>query len=325
MSDICVVCCVEAGPLEVGARRLVESLRRFGGELAQAQVLAVTPRFGPSLTSETRSWFSRLQVEHVRLPGREYSWNNFMNKPAALEYAANQTQAEVVVWLDSDVLLLNDPKELIDFGRKGLAACAPDKNLGSTGPDDPHDAYWIQVCRAVGLDVHALPMIQTEKEKAWVRLYVNSGVFAFPRLSGLAQAFGRDCRNVLQAGVSSRQAGIFFTDQVVLGVSAVHQGLSFEQLSHEYNYAVGGSDLSSLQDAFLAQVNVLHYHDAMWPWAWPELMHVLGRHHPRVAEWMEPLGPVHNPLGWSGKALAKTLKIYRQHRSRRFQSRCTVY
>lgn len=327
MSEICVVCCVEAGPLEVGARRLVESVRRFGGQLGQAHIVAVTPRFGPDLTAQTKEVFSNSEVEHVRARGTRYAWNNFMNKPLALIQASQRTQAELMVWLDSDVLVLQEPRELIDYGRQGFAACAPYKTLGSTGPEDPHDAYWAQVCQAVGLDLEAMPMIQTEKEKAWIRLYINSGVFAYPRESGLAGAFWEDCDRVLQAGVSSRESGIFFTDQVVVGLSALRLGLVFQQLSYGANYDVGSTEgrIENMQDPYMAQVQLVHYHDAMWPGVWPRFLDSLHASHPEVGRWLEPLGPMHNPLTGPGKLLTKALKMSRQLRTRRFQTRCTDF
>lgn len=49
--DITVVCCVEAGPLELMTVRMVESLRRFGGRFSRMDVFAVRPsiavRWGP--------------------------------------------------------------------------------------------------------------------------------------------------------------------------------------------------------------------------------------------------------------------------------------
>ena len=45
--------CVESGYIEGQLPIAVEAIRRFGGRLADAPVLVVTPRFGPSLTAAT--------------------------------------------------------------------------------------------------------------------------------------------------------------------------------------------------------------------------------------------------------------------------------
>jgi hypothetical protein len=44
-----------------------------------------------------------------------------------------------------------------------------------------------------------------------------------------------------------------------------------------------------------------------------------------VADWLAPLGPMHNPSGPPQRLLGKLLKTYRQFLGRRFQRRCTVY
>src|SRR5205085_1505515 len=64
--QISFICCVESGPLEDQTVRMVESLRRWGGRLAEAPVVAVTPRFGPPLARTTRRALDRLSARHVR-------------------------------------------------------------------------------------------------------------------------------------------------------------------------------------------------------------------------------------------------------------------
>ena len=66
--DIAVVCCVEAGPLELMTVRMVESLRRFGGRFSRMDVFAVTPRFGASLLRSTLRAFQALDVRYLRFP-----------------------------------------------------------------------------------------------------------------------------------------------------------------------------------------------------------------------------------------------------------------
>lgn len=56
-------CCAKYGTLEEGSLRLAESLRRYGGELANARIVAVTPRHGPWLRPSTLEALERLGVD----------------------------------------------------------------------------------------------------------------------------------------------------------------------------------------------------------------------------------------------------------------------
>ena len=82
--QITFICCVESGWLEDQTLRLIESLRRWGGRLANAPVIAVTPRFGPSLARQTHQAMDRLGVRYVRAAAKgDYAWFHFLNKPRA--------------------------------------------------------------------------------------------------------------------------------------------------------------------------------------------------------------------------------------------------
>ena len=85
-SDTTFVCCVESGWLEPQTLRMVESLRRWGGQFAQSPVVAVTPRFGPPLAAKTRRAFGALNVEHYRFHAdNQYAWKSFLNKHYAMQ------------------------------------------------------------------------------------------------------------------------------------------------------------------------------------------------------------------------------------------------
>src|SRR4028119_236453 len=87
-----VVFCIESGYFESQTLLAIESLRRFGGSMANAPVLAITPRFGPSLTRQTLQRLDELEVTYIRRDLRHsLSWYGFMNKPIAVLLAEEYT------------------------------------------------------------------------------------------------------------------------------------------------------------------------------------------------------------------------------------------
>jgi hypothetical protein len=320
------VCCVESGSLEELTLLLAESLRTFGGAFAGCPFLAVTPRLGAPLARSTRRGMERLGVEHLRLPrANPHPWFGFLNKPAALVAAEERARTPVVAWLDGDVLVLRDPADLALGDGLDFAACAFDKNIGSAGPDDPFDAYWREVAKIFGLDVDALPWVVTEQEGTRIRLYWNSGVFAWRRSTGFARHYLEDCERLLASKVASKEAGIYFTDQVSLGVTMLRLGLRWRPLSYEYNYALG-STIGHLYDAGkLRATRVLHYHDVFWPHYWDQMMPRLKEVRPDVHDWMQRHGPLRNPAPWPNRALARAFTHRRERKVAAYEATCRRY
>jgi hypothetical protein len=324
--NVTIVCCIEAGPLEAMTTRMIESLRRWGGRISQAPVLAVTPRSGPRLSPKTSKHFQALGVRYLRVKaGGGFSWNNFMNKPNALILAEKETDTDCIAWLDSDILVLHEPEQLDLVEDEDFAACVPDKNVGTYGPGDRNEAYWRRIGTALDVNIEKLPWIITETEQEKIRLYFNSGVFVYRKNTNFGQEFLSDCRKILAARVASRDAGIFFTDQVALGLTAFRLGLRYKVLPHKYNYAVGSKSLKAFVPEIVREVSILHHHDAMWPALWPTLLACLETTHPEVSAWLAQLGVLTNPLNLAGRLQLKVRKSYRAWRLQQFMQSCEAF
>ncbi len=324
--DITVVCCVEAGPLELMAVRMVESLRKFGGRFSQMDVFAVTPRFGAPLCRSTRSAFGALDVHYLRFPARDpYGWNHFMNKPRALRKVEDITQTECVAWLDSDIIILGEPDGLLLGEGEDIAACPSDKNLGTSGKGDENEPYWAAICEALAIDIEALPFITTALEQARIRLYWNSGVFVYRRGFRFSNAFYDTCAEMLEAGIASKNAGIFFTDQVALGLTAHRKALRHSNLPYSHNFILGSKLEKPVSKTDLKDARICHYHDYMWPDYFKEMLGLIGENHPTISEWLEGLGPLRNPSSFSGKVVAKLLTKPRKQKFDRIAAACAQF
>jgi hypothetical protein len=321
--SLTVVCCVESGPLEATTVMMVESLRRWGGRFATVPVIAVTPRFGPPLRRTTRHSFDRLNVRYIRRPSRhEFAWYSFLNKPLSLVAAEETISTDLVAWLDADVLVTGSPEAFdlqpgIDF-----AGCPSDRNLGSTGPGDAFEPYWARMCSVLGLAVDDLPWVQTCREQARIRLYFNGGVLVYRRSTGYAPAYLAGCLDVLKSRLASRQAGIFFAEQVTAGLVAVKRGLKTHILPEQFNYAVGSKALDGFTPQTFAQARVLHYHDALWGHFYSQFLQMCGTGQPALYEWLKLTGPLCNdaPLAW--RVWAKLLRNRRAKKQTAFEAAC---
>lgn len=321
------VCCVESGWLEPGTVRLVESLRRFGGRYAGAPFVAVTPRFGPPISAETKRAFARWDVTHVqsRIPNA-YPWFNFFNKPLALVAAEEHVESEAICFLDSDLLVVGEPDELeLMPGEEFLSFPTHCKEMGTSGPGDPYEGLWRASCRVTGLDIEDLPWIVTAQTGERIRLYFNSGLFIYRRGTSLATEYLRLCRLLMDSRIGTRAAGygLGFKEMVAIGLAVMTLGLRWRALSYSHNYSVSRHTFDQwYTPEALRAARIVHYHDSMWPHFWPTFLDALQLAHPGVAGWLERQGPmrVSAPLHW--RALSAVLKAYRRRQTSRYLACC---
>ena len=93
MCSTTIMTCIEAGPLEAQVLMLAESLRAFGGRWAKTDFIAVKPRRGPAISSNTRRDMKRLGVEFV---------DETLN--VALDWWSNANKSSVMAAFETRVL-----------------------------------------------------------------------------------------------------------------------------------------------------------------------------------------------------------------------------
>ena len=179
---------VEEGVLERQALLFVESLRRFGGRHAQAKVAAISPRRSRRPTRGTVRALARLGADYVKLrvdgacPEYPTSWR--VHSLAAIERLPGPP---VLVQVDTDTLFAGDIGPLSPHGG-ALARPVDVKGMGSTGPGDPYEGYWMDLCRLAGIDIDAVGFVTTTVDGIRVRATHNGGFVAARRSAGLFSA-----------------------------------------------------------------------------------------------------------------------------------------
>lgn len=325
---ISFVCCVESGILEGLTVRMVESLRRWGGAFAAAPVFAVTARRGPGLSRETLQAFERLGVRYLDRPlsGR-YSWFPYYNKPVALAVAEEEASTETMAWLDSDILIVGEPEALhledgIDF-----TACASEKEMGTTGEDDPFEPMWRANCQALGINIDSLPWIISEPDGIRMRVYWNSGVFAYRRSTRFGHHFLQACTRLMEARnlSAAKDFSISFNEMGAVALEMHRLGLSWRALPYSHNHSVNWRSYSRSfrQDEF-RRARVIHHHDSMLPAFWDTFLKCLQANHPAVADWLVEMGSVQNRASLGNRLFGKVLRDYRDRQWRAYVGSCKV-
>jgi len=325
-SQITFVCCVESGALEAQTVRMIESLRRWGGQFANAPVFAVTPRFGPPLANKTRQTFDKLNVEYLRFhPKNQYSWFKFLNKPYALVAAEERSTSEAICWLDSDLLIVGEPDKLILNEGEDFLGCASDKEMGTAGPEDPFEPLWKENCKSLGIDIEDLPWITTEQEGKHIRLYWNGGIFVYRRSTSFANHYLQTCIQLLDARTAAKAAGysVGINEMSAIGLAMVKMGISWRALPYSHDYIMGSFTHDEwYKEEQLKAARIIHYHDAMWPHFWPVFINCLRDTHPQVADWLSSIGPMENEAPVYCRSMSKILKYFRTKQESEYKKLC---
>jgi hypothetical protein len=93
-------------------------------------------------------------------------------------------------------------------------------------------------------------------------------------------------------------------------------------LPFAYNYAMGSKILHLYDPAKLRATKLLHYHDALWPAMWKELITRLDKDRPDVARWLEQRGPLRNPAGWPQRAYSRFFRFLRGRKVTAYEAAC---
>ena len=184
-SEIAYLICVEANRLEPQARLLCESIRTFGGRYRQAPIIAISPRphlaLGPEATAHLGALDVTYAVEPLNDTGSPYGT---INRIVAGAWAEAVSRRPYLVVLDTDTVLVGEPSFVrADVGVRPVDA----KGSGSSGVDDPLDAYWARMCTFGGIDPSQLPMLTTTIDTVPIRASYNGGFTTVRRDLGILQ------------------------------------------------------------------------------------------------------------------------------------------
>lgn len=326
--DISFVCCIESGSLEDPTIRLIRSLRQFGGSLANSQIIAVTPRFGLPLNVKTRSALDLLNVEYLdrRWSNHKYSWFKFFNKPLSLIYAREKIKSPVTCFLDSDLLVFGEPSALRLNDHEDIVACPSDiKEMGSTGPGDIYEPIWRANLELNGISPDTFPWTITCYDNIRIRLYWNSGVFAYRSSSKFADEYLNTTIKALENSTISKSPtySLGFNEMAALGISAVKLNLKWRELPFTYNFSCGTRyPLDNCNHDVALHAKIFHYHDALWPEHWTRFIHQLDPIRPTEAAWLKKLGPLQNPSSTPIKIINKILQTIRKMQEKKYMLNC---
>ncbi len=222
------------------ARLLIESLRAFGGQLSDCEVLVLL-----SDPMSVRCSCTDLGNVHCLPLAGDEAWSYyFANKVRACAQAEALTAGRVrsLVWVSTQCLIVNQPT-LFALAPTLAAAFRP-VHIQNVGPsaDKPLDEYWKAVYGVVGMEDTSLT-IESWVDMRELRPYFNSHLFALDPSQGLCQTWLELFRAMVadadfQSGPCKDELHRIFLHQAILSVLVIHH-LDWQRigvLPPEYSY-----------------------------------------------------------------------------------------
>jgi hypothetical protein len=187
--DIAFVACIERGVLERQSLLLFESIRLYTGRFRNCAIYALSPRSGHGISDRARRKLDELRVIYIdAILNTECPEYGSANRVAAAAYIETIYSHEVLVILDSDTLFLREPTDILLTSDISVAVRPVDvKGMCTSGPTDPFDRYWRDLCKCCGVEYDKLPWIEAFVDQCRIKASYNAGLVVARANLGIMQ------------------------------------------------------------------------------------------------------------------------------------------
>jgi len=238
MSNIEIIICTEQGYLESLSKLLVDSLRSFGGAFKDIPIYSYQPRKHFKISSETIKWFEEHQVEYIDTPlNKKWTHYPLANKPLACAYHEERSNSKRLIFLDSDIFFLGEPK-LFDLSDDYDASLRPldlCKISGATDFNHPNGNYWQQLYAL--LKVNSDRRVTSTVDDKDILEYYNSGHVVIQKKNELFQHWLENFHKVMEAKLTLPN-GHFYVEQSVLSATISQLDLNILESPKNYNFPI---------------------------------------------------------------------------------------
>ncbi len=236
--SIAFILCTECGSLEQESLLMVESFRRYTGSFKDSPLFSFQIREKNNVSPETIQKLESFGVKHQKVVlNSKYPDYPLANKPLLCAYAEQAIDADILVFLDSDLVFFSEPKEFslppeYDIGIR------PEhhKMIGSAGASDPNEEYWMRLYNIAGVkDLNRFVTTTVDQQK--IRAFWNSGVVAVRRNKGIFTAWKQTIEQLLEEGTTTTKENWYY-EQSALSATICAMTAKVFNFSPGYNYPV---------------------------------------------------------------------------------------
>ena len=238
-TPIAFIFCTEGNHnLELESLLMIESFRKYAGKFNDFPLYSFQVREKNNVSQKTISALNNLGVDHQKVVlNTKYPDYPLANKPLLCAHIEQTLDAEIIVFLDSDLVFFGEPNEFF-LASEYDVGIRPEhhKMIGSEGIYDPNDDYWKYLYELAGVD-NLDQYVTTTVDQRKVRAFWNSGVVAMRRSAGIFTAWKQTIEKLIVEGTGVNQKN-FYYEQSALSATICAKTAKVWQFSTGYNYPV---------------------------------------------------------------------------------------
>jgi hypothetical protein len=325
MTSTTIVTCVEAGTLEAQVLMLAESIRAFGGSSSNLDIVAVKPRRGPRVSSETLKEFKRLRVEFMdERFNVELDWWNNANKSSVMSQLETRVSTPNITWMDGDMVVLQPLEGLCPAEQSQFIARAGEGYLGSDGVDK-NAPYWHKMCELTGIDFERFPEISSFPERRRIRAYWQGGIYTYATTTRLGAAHFETIKKLLSSNIGSIEAGTYHQDQVSIALAIQKLGVRHSEFDARMNFNINTLAKDKADLIPMSEVKILHYHNALYREGLDWAKQYLNQLPQDRRELIDKYVPLTANGSYSARLYRMFLRVARQRHVEQFKKRVVFY
>lgn len=254
--SIALIMATEGGNhLEQESLLMAESFRKFTNRFQNVPIYSFQVREQPDVSLETCSKLESLGVKHEKVVlNTKYPDYPLANKPLLCAYAEKLIDADILVFLDSDLVFFSDPQEFM-LPTEYDVGIRPEhhKMIGSEGILDPNENYWMKLYQLAGVD-RTDWFVTTTVDQKKIRAFWNSGVVAVRKKLGIFTAWKKIMDKLLEEGTSINKDNWYYEQSALsaticsLTNNVFHFSPGYNYPIHSHNNMPAHERLSSLEE-----------------------------------------------------------------------------
>lgn len=231
------ILCTESGELEQMSMLLIDSIRKFGGNLKDSLICSFQPRKGKEVSKKTISFFEERNVEFIDLNlNKDFIDYPLANKPIVCSYAEKTINTDILIFLDSDTLFINEPIEFILSPKNDVSLRPVDvKNIGVRDISDKNYSYWKKLYSIA--ECNDISYVHTAVENEKIYSYWNTGHIIAKTSNNLFSQWEENFYKIMHSNIFPK-SGIFYVEQSCFAATVSAKNLNVKELSNSYNYPI---------------------------------------------------------------------------------------
>lgn len=265
---------------EINIRLLVESIRTFGGSLAQNPIWILIPNDTSPHSPTIRKKLETLNVSYIPFNlDSNLTQFFFAGKISALAFAESLAlkETELLVWLDSNTLVLREPTAFLLSKSQILAYRPVHHTLIGSRYNEPLDPFWTQIYKSCNVVSNRIFPMMTHIDATRIRPYFNAGLLVTRPTTQLFRTWSETFFKVYQTPgyqtfyEQDQRYHIFMHQAILSGVIlSMLPKEKLQELPPDYNYPLHlhSEDITRHRPTNLEELSTIRhegfYNDPNW-------------------------------------------------------------